>query len=198
MASRYVLMQENNMKKIIVGVSGATGMPLAKELLLQLRKQEEIEVHLVYTKGAELTYMQEMEADIRELEALVDVVHDCENIGASIASGSFKTEGMIIVPCSMKTVAGIHCGYSDNLLLRAADVVLKEHRKLLLVARESPLSTVHLRNLYELSQMGAMVMPPMYSYYHHPQSVADCTRHIVGKILDQFDIEPQGFHRWNG
>lgn len=186
------------MKRLIVGVSGATGMPLTLELLKQLRQQENIEIHLVYTKGAKMTFEQEMNTRISELETLVDVVHDNDNIGASIASGSFKTDGMIIVPCSMKTVAGIHSGYTDNLLLRAADVVLKERRKLILVARESPFNTIHLRNMYELSQMGAMILPPMLSYYHQPECVEDCTRHIVGKILDQFEIEPRKFQRWNG
>lgn len=186
------------MDRIIVGVSGATGMPLALALLEQLKQQSNIETHLVYTKGAKLTYEQEMKGGISELESLADVVHDNDNIGASIASGSFKTEGMIVVPCSMKTVAGIHSGYSDNLLLRAADVVLKERRKLVLVARECPLSTIHLRNMYELSQMGVVILPPMLSYYQQPESVADCTNHVVGKILDQFGIETTNFRRWNG
>ena len=186
------------MKRLIIGVSGATGMPLALALLKQLKLQKDLEIHLVYTKGAKLTYEQEMDGDIRQLEELADVVHDNDNIGASIASGSFKTDGMVVVPCSMKTVAGIASGYSDNLLLRAADVILKERRKLVLVTRECPLSTIHLRNMYELSQMGAVILPPMLSYYQKPESIEDCTNHVVGKILDQFGIEPNDFHRWEG
>ena len=133
-----------------------------------------------------------------EICALADVVYDNKDIGAAIASGTYRTAGMVVVPCSMKTVAGIHSGYTDNLLLRAADVTLKERRKLILVARECPFNTIHLRKLYELSQMGVEILPPMLTYYNHPQMVADCTRHIVGKILDRFDVEGEDFRRWNG
>jgi 4-hydroxy-3-polyprenylbenzoate decarboxylase len=185
-----------DMRKIIVGISGASGAPIAVELLKQLKKQEGIEVHIVYTKGAELTIAQETQIDIGEVCGLADVVYDNYNIGAAIASGSFKTDGMIVVPCSMKTLAGIVSGYSDNLLLRAADVVLKERRKLVLVPRECPFSNIHLKNMYEVSLAGAVVIPPMLSYYNNPKSVDDCTRHIVGKILDQFDLEGEKYHRW--
>lgn len=183
---------------MIVGISGASGMPIAYELLRQLHQQKEIEVHLVYSRGAEMTIRQELSCGISELESLADCVHSNDNIGASIASGSFRTDGMVVVPCSMKTLAGIVSGYSDNLLLRAADVVLKERRKLVLVTRECPFSTIHLRNLYEASQAGAVILPPMLSYYNHPQSVQDCTNHIVGKIMDQFGLEFQQFRRWGG
>ena len=117
-------------------------------------------------------------------------------MAASVSSGTFRTEGMIIVPCSMKTVAGIACGYSDNLILRAADVTLKERRKLVLLAREAPLSGIHLRNMLTLSQMGASILPPMLTYYNNPQTVEDMTRHIVGKALSAFDLELPGFQRW--
>ena len=129
---------------------------------------------------------------------LADVIYDNQDIGAAPASGIFQALGMIVIPCSMKTVAGIHSGYSDNLLLRAADVTLKERRKLVLVARETPLSTIHLRNLYELSQMGAIIVPPMLSFYQKPDSLEEMTNHIVGKVLDQFGIDMPGFHRWEG
>lgn len=135
---------------------------------------------------------------LEDISRLADTVYDNENIGAAIASGSFQTIGMVVAPCSMKTVAGIHSGYSDNLLLRAADVILKERRKLVLVARECPLSTIHLRNLYELSQMGAVVLPPVLSYYHHPDSLDAAVNHIVGKILDQFGLDAPHFTRWGG
>lgn len=195
-------------RRLVVGVSGASGAPLAVELLRQLRKLREnadpegdpisrLEVHLVVTRGGEMTLGQETGLERKELESLADVVHENSDIGASIASGSFRTMGMIVVPCSMKTVAGIVGGYSDNLLLRAADVTLKERRKLVLVAREAPLGTLHLRNLYEASQLGAVILPPMLTYYNHPESVEDCTRHIVGKILDQFDLEGEGYRRWS-
>lgn len=126
------------------------------------------------------------------------MVYDINDISAAPASGTFRTIGMIIVPCSMKTAAGICYGYSDNLLLRAADVTIKERRKLVLVARECPLSTIHLRNMLVLSQMGVEIVPPMLSYYNHPKKLEDCTNHIVGKILDRFDIDSPYFKRWEG
>lgn len=184
-------------QRIIVGISGASGIPIAQEVLRQLKNMPEIETHLVYTKGAEMTIPMETGSSVEEICNLADVVHDNGNIGAGPASGTFRTMGMIVVPCSMKTLAGIVSGYSDNLLLRAADVTLKERRKLVLVTRECPLGTIHLRNMYEASQLGAVILPPVLSYYNHPVSLEDCTRHIAGKILDQFGLEPEGIKRWN-
>lgn len=184
--------------RIIVGISGASGTVMAAELLRQLKKQEAVETHLIYSKAAEMTLKHETELSIEELCALADVVHDNENIGAAPASGSFKTKGMIILPCSMKTVAGVACGYSDNLLLRAADVVLKERRKLVLGVRECPFSTIHLENMHKLSSMGAVILPLVLSFYNHPDSLEACVKHIVGKILDQFDMEGESFSRWQG
>lgn len=176
-------------KRLIIGVSGASGVPLTVELLNRLHTDHpEIETHLVVTRGGELTLRQETGMTPDALRALAAVCHDNDSIGAAIASGSFQTMGMVVVPCSMKTVAGIVSGYSDNLLLRAADVCLKERRKLVLAARESPLSTVHLRNLYEASRLGAVILPPMLAYYHHPQTIEDCTRRTVSRILAQFDL----------
>lgn len=186
------------MRRIVVGISGGSGIPLVVELLLQLHAVPDVETHLVCTRGGEITAAQESDLSMDEIRALADVVYDNQNIGAYIASGTYKTDGMVVVPCSMKTVAGICSGYTDNLLLRAADVTLKERRKLLLVARECPLNTIHLRNMYELSQMGVEILPPMLTYYNHPQTIEDCTRHIVGKILDRFGIEGEYFRRWNG
>lgn len=131
------------------------------------------------------------------LEELSTVMHDNQNIGASIASGSYQTMGMIIIPCSMKTVAGIVSGYSDNLLLRAADVCLKERRKLVLVARESPLSTIHLKNMYQASQFGAIVILPMLTFYNHPESIQDMTNHVVNRVLSQFELDVDGYS-WGG
>lgn len=185
-------------RRLIIGMSGASGAPLTVELLQQLHCQHpEIETHLVVTKGGEMTLTQETSMTLAELQALATVSHLNSSIGASIASGSFKTMGMIVIPCSMKTVAGIVSGYSDNLLLRAADVCLKERRKLVLVARESPFSTVHLRNLYDASQLGAVILPPMLTYYNHPQSVADCTVHTVNRVLSQFGLDA-GSYQWEG
>lgn len=184
-------------QRIIVGMSGASGIPIAVELLKQLQNVPDIESHLVYTKSAEITIPLESELSLEEIRNLADTVYDNCNIGAGPASGTFRAIGMVVVPCSMKTLAGIVSGYSDNLLLRAADVTLKERRKLVLVTRECPLGTVHLRNMYEASQLGAVIVPPVLSYYNHPETLEDCTRHIVGKILDQFEIECDGMKRWS-
>lgn len=185
-------------KRLVIGMSGASGAPLTVELLRQLHdRHPEVETHLIVTHGAELTLAQETDVSMAQLQSLASVIHSNSSIGAAPASGSFKTMGMIVVPCSMKTAAGIVSGYSDNLLLRAADVVLKERRKLVLVAREAPLSTVHLRNLYDASQLGAVILPPMLTYYNHPASLEDCTRHTVNRILSQFDLD-QGSYQWEG
>lgn len=183
-------------KRLVVGMSGASGIPIAVEVLRQLKNMPKIETHLVYSRGAEMTVSLETELPLAEIRALADVVYDNDNIGAALASGTFRTIGMAVVPCSMKTLAGIVSGYSDNLLLRVADVTLKERRKLVLVTRECPLGTLHLRNMYEASQLGAVIVPPVLSYYHHPKNLEDCTRHIAGKILDQFGLEPENMERW--
>ncbi|MEZ3462442.1 MAG: UbiX family flavin prenyltransferase [Lachnospiraceae bacterium] len=184
-------------RRIIVGISGASGIPVAVEVLRQLKNMSDIETHLVYTESAERTITFETELSLMQIRGLADIVYDNSNIGAGPASGTFRTLGMVVVPCSMKTLAGIVSGYSDNLLLRAADVTLKERRRLVLVTRECPFGTLHLRNMYEASQLGAVILPPVLSYYNNPGSIEDCTRHIAGKILDQFDLEPEGMKRWS-
>lgn len=183
-------------KRLVIGMSGASGAILGISILEILKSMPEWETHLVISKGAELTIIEETEYKVEDVKCLADKVYDIKNIGASIASGTFKTEGMIVVPCSMKTVAGIASGYSDNLLLRAADVTLKERRNLVLAARESPLSTIHLRNMLTAAQAGAIIIPPMITYYNKPLSLEDMNRHIAGKILDKFGIEVSGFNRW--
>lgn len=185
-------------KRLVIGMSGASGAPLAVELLRQMKKQEAWETHLVMTEGAKMTLEEETDLTCKQIEELATYAYDNHNIGATIASGSFRADGMIVIPCSMKTVAGIASGYSENLLLRAADVTIKEGRKLVLVPRECPLSQIHLRNMYELSRMGVVMIPPMLSYYNRPETVEECTRHIVGKVLDQFDIEGEEYRRWQG
>ncbi|MCD8326872.1 MAG: UbiX family flavin prenyltransferase [Lachnospiraceae bacterium] len=185
-------------KRLIIGMSGASGAPLTVELLRQLRAfHPQVETHLVVTRGGEMTLRQETGLTLEDIRVLAAVYHENDNIGAAIASGSFHTLGMAVVPCSMKTVAGIVSGYSDNLLLRAADVCMKEQRKLVLVPREAPLSTLHLRNLYEASQLGAVILPPMQTYYDHPQTVEDMTRQTVGRILSQFGLGDQS-DVWTG
>ncbi|MDS0525556.1 UbiX family flavin prenyltransferase [Clostridium sp. SHJSY1] len=189
-------MKKDNKKRLVVGMSGASGALLAIQMLEVLRENLEWETHLVISKGAEETIIQETEYKPKDVMKLADKVYSIKDIGASIASGTFKNEGMIIVPCSMKTVAGIASGYSDNLLLRAADVTIKERRKLVVVARECPLSTLHLRNMISLSELGIIIMPPMITYYNKPSNIKDLNTHIIGKILDRFGIEVNGFNRW--
>ena len=185
------------MKRILVGVSGASGAPIAVELLKKLKLDEQVETHLIMTDSAARTIEQECGMDRAEVERLADVVYDVANVGAGPASGSFTIDAMIIVPCSMKTVAGIASGYSDNLLLRVADVTLKERRPLLLVARESPLSTIHLRNLYELSRMGVQVIPPMMSYYQGYSTVEDWTENFVQRLLRNLGLKSDSYE-WGG
>jgi polyprenyl P-hydroxybenzoate/phenylacrylic acid decarboxylase-like protein len=184
-------------QRLVVGISGASGAILGIDLLKTMRQEfPSWETHLVISEGARLTIAQETSYSIEEVESLATKCHSLENVGASIASGTFKTAGMVVVPCSMKTVAGIAHGMSTNLLLRAADVTIKERRKLVLVARESPLSSIHLHNMTTVASVGAIVMPPVLTFYNHPRSIEEMTRHIVGRILDVFDLEIRGFQRW--
>ena len=185
------------MKRIVVGVSGASGAPLALRLLRELKRFPEAETHLVVRYGGELTIKEECVMSPEEFKALADVVYDNCDIGAAIASGSFETDGMIVLPCSMKTLAGIAHGYSENLLLRAADVTVKEQRRLILVPRECPLSKIHLDNMAYLASIpGVVLMPPMLGYYHHPQSLEDMERQLVGRILAKFGLKTAGFRPW--
>lgn len=183
-------------KRMIVGLSGASGAPLGIELLKALRALPDWESHLVLSSGARRTIHLETDMSVEDVEALADRVYPIGDIGASIASGSFRTEGMVIAPCSMKTLAGVANGFSENLLLRAADVILKEQRRLVLVPRETPLSKIHLRNMMLAADAGAVIVPPMITFYHEPKSTAEMTSHIIGKVLDLFGIDMPGFRRW--
>lgn len=184
--------------KLIIGMTGATGAPLGVALLQALQEMPEVETHLVMSKWAKTTIELETPWTVREVAALADVTHNPADQAATISSGSFRTDGMIIIPCSMKTLAGIRAGYAEGLVGRAADVVLKEGRKLVLVPREMPLSTIHLENMLALSRMGVAMVPPMPAYYNHPQTVDDITQHIVTRVLDQFDLEHSRARRWEG
>lgn len=186
------------MRRLLVGVSGASGIPIAISVLKQIQKIHDVESHLIMTRGAEMTLRQETDMALSEFQDLADVVYDDENIGAGPASGTFDTMGMIIVPCSMKTAAGICSGYSDNLLLRAADVTIKEGRKLVLVARESPLSPVHLRNLSELSSMGVLIVPPVVSFYEKNDSLLAWSDRFAARLLLRFGIEGKELYHWQG
>lgn len=186
-------------KRIIVGATGASGIPILIQCLKLIREQEEFESYLIMTDSAKLTLEHEMNKKVAEVEALADYVLDQREIGAGPASGSFKTEGMLIVPCSMKTIAGIHSGYAENLVLRAADVTMKEQRPLVLAARETPLSAIHLRNLQELATVpGVRIIPPMMTFYHMPESIEEMTYHIAAKLLEPFGIEANEYRRWRG
>jgi flavin prenyltransferase len=186
------------MRRIIVGMAGATGAVLGVELLRQLQQCPDVETHLVLSRWARATIHLETQLSARDVEGLADVVYSWDDQAAAISSGSFRVEGMIIVPCSMKTLAGIRTGYADGLVARAADVTLKERRRLVLVPRETPLSEIHLDNMLTLARMGAIVMPPMPAFYNHPESIGDIVDHIVTRILDQFDIESPTAKRWTG
>lgn len=186
-----------NMKRILVGISGASGAPIAIRLLQRLKENSNVETHLIMSDSACLTIEQETEYSVQQVQSLADVVYDIKKIGARPASGSFQIDEMVIVPCSMKTVAGIAGGYSDNLLLRSADVMLKEGRPLFLVARESPLSMIHLRNLHELSMMGVRIIPPMVSYYQGYKTLEEWTNNFVERLLDKMEIQ-NNVKAWDG
>ena len=186
------------MRRLIVGMTGATGAVLGVELLRQLQQCPDVQSHLVLSRWARATIHLETELSARDVESLADVVYSWDEQTAAISSGSYRVEGMVVVPCSMKTLAAIRTGYADGLIARAADVTLKEHRRLVLVPRETPLSEIHLDNMLALARMGARVLPPMPAFYNHPASVGDIVDHIVTRILDQFDIESPCAQRWSG
>ncbi|MGI6105948.1 MAG: UbiX family flavin prenyltransferase [Raoultibacter sp.] len=186
------------MKRIIVGITGASGVIMGYQLMAALNRLSEWETHLVVSDSARLTWDLETERPIEELFDLADYVHDEGNMAASISSGSFVTEGMIVLPCSMKSLAGVVSGFTDNLLLRAADVCLKENRKLILVPREMPLGKVHLRNMAEAADLGCTIIPPMLTFYNIPETLDNQVHHVVGKILMQFGIEYEHFEPWEG
>ena len=188
------------MRRLIVGISGASGAIYGVRLLQVLRDVAEVETHLVMGQAARQTLALETDLSLREVQALADVVHDARDIAASISSGSFKTAGMAILPCSIKTLSGIVNSYTDGLLTRAADVVLKERRPLVLCVRETPLHLGHLRLMTQAAELGAVVMPPVPAFYHRPQTIDDLINQTVNRVLDQFAIElPEDlFIRWPG
>ncbi|APG19005.1 3-octaprenyl-4-hydroxybenzoate carboxy-lyase [Kosakonia radicincitans DSM 16656] len=188
------------MKRLIVGISGASGAIYGVRLLQVLRDVAEVETHLVMSQAARQTLTLETDFSLRDVQALANVVHDARDIAASISSGSFKTAGMVILPCSIKTLSGIVHSYTDSLLTRAADVVLKERRPLVLCVRETPLHLGHLRLMTQAAELGAVIMPPVPAFYHRPQSLDAVIDQTVNRVLDQFDIElPEDlFTRWQG
>jgi 4-hydroxy-3-polyprenylbenzoate decarboxylase len=182
-------------KRLIVGISGASGIIYGVRVLECLRAGE-VETHLVMSRSAEVTLAYEMGMKVSEVHALADVVHPIQDIGASIASGSFRTEGMIVAPCSIKSMSEIAAGTTGTLLTRAADVVLKERRRLVLMVRETPLHMGHLRTMANVSEMGAVVMPPVPAFYHKPKSIDDIVNQTVGRALDLFGFDLGIVKRW--
>src|SRR5450631_314692 len=185
------------MRRLIVGLTGATGAILGVRLLEAL-KECDVESHLIISKWAQQTIEHETSYTVKQVCALADVYHNSVNMAAEISSGSFITEGMVVIPCSVRTLASIAHGYGDHLIHRAADVILKERRRLVLVVRESPLSEVHLENMLKLARIGVSIIPPMPAFYNHPKSVNDIVDHIVARVLDQFGITAPFAKRWHG
>ena len=186
-------------QRLIVAITGASGAIYGVRLLEALRASQACETHLVISASGVMTAQQELDMRRADIEALADVVHNVKDIGATIASGSFKSAGMVIAPCSMKTLASIARGLADNLVARAADVILKERRRLVLVARETPLNLAHLRNMTSVTEMGGIVFPPVPAFYSRPQTLDDIVNHTVGRLLDLFDLPHDGLvERWQG
>jgi 4-hydroxy-3-polyprenylbenzoate decarboxylase len=180
---------------LIVAITGASGVVYGKRLL-ELLREKKVETHLIISKAAERVIKHELGMAKDDVEKLADHAYDIDDWSAPIVSGSFKTDGMIIIPCSMKTLAGIAHGYSDNLVLRAADVTLKEKRRLILVPRETPLNVVHLRNMLALAELGVVVVPAMPAYYHKPKDIDGLVDFVVGKVLDLLGIKHRLYQRW--
>ncbi|MBS0291980.1 MAG: UbiX family flavin prenyltransferase [Proteobacteria bacterium] len=188
----------NTPKRVIVGISGASGAVYGARLLQALKDMEGVESHLVVSSAGWLNLRHELDMERAEVEALADHVHGLEDVGASIASGSFAALGMVVAPCSMRTLAAIAHGLADNLLTRAADVVLKERRRLVLLTRESPLHLVHLRNMVTVTELGAIVCPPMPAFYLRPTTIGEIVDHSVARALDLLGLEHDLAPRWQG
>ena len=185
------------MRPLIVGMCGATGAAYGIRLL-QALKLAKVETHLVISKWARQTIEHETDWKYEDVCALASVAHSSGDMGAAISSGSFITEGMVIAPCSVRTLAAIAHGYGDTLIHRAADVVLKERRRLVLVARETPLSEIHLENMLKLSRIGVTILPPVPAFYNHPKTIDDIVAHVVARILDHFGLPADFARRWDG
>ncbi|MBW2542721.1 MAG: UbiX family flavin prenyltransferase [Deltaproteobacteria bacterium] len=186
------------MKRLIVGISGASGVIYGIRMLEILNTMKDIETHLVMSRFARMNIEIETTHDVEYVEDLADHVHGFGNQAAPISSGSFQTDGMVIAPCSMRTLSGIVHSAADSLLVRAADVVLKEQRKLVLMPREAPLHVGHCKLLYEAAQLGAVIAPPMPAFYNHPKSIDDLVNHSVGRVLDLFGLDAGILKRWEG
>jgi len=182
-------------KKLIVGISGATGAIYGIRLLQALSRSD-VETHLVITEAAENTIRMETDWKVEDIKSLAKVAYDIKDLGGDISSGSFLTEGMVIIPCSIKSLSGIANSFNENLLIRAADVILKERRKLVLAVRETPLHLGHIELMLQASRMGAILLPPLPAFYFHPKTIDDLINHTVGKVLDLFNMNHHLFNRW--
>lgn len=185
-------------RRLIVAITGATGAVYGVRLLEVLHDLPGIETHLMISDAGVLNLHQELDMNRKDTEALAHVVHNVRDIGASIASGSFQSEGMIVAPCSMRTLASVAHGLSDNLITRAADVVLKERRRLILMVRETPFNLAHLRNMTSVTEMGGIIFPPLPGFYQRPQTIAEMIDHTIGRVIDLFGISHALSPRWNG
>jgi 4-hydroxy-3-polyprenylbenzoate decarboxylase len=185
-------------RRSVVAITGATGAVYGVRLLQHLKALDGIETHLVVSDAASLTLHHEVGMQRREVEALAHVVHKNRDVGAAIASGSFQSDGMVVAPCSMKTLASVAHGLSDNLIARAADVVLKERRRLVLMVRETPFNLAHLRNMTLVTEMGGVIFPPLPGFYHRPASIEEMVDHTVSRVIDLFGIEHTLAPRWAG
>ena len=183
---------------LIIGITGASGVIYGIRLLEVLSTRKDIETHLIISQAGETSIEYETSWKTADIKALANFSYDIDDVGARLASGSFKSDGMIVVPCTVKTMSALANSYNDNLLVRTGDVTLKERRKLVLVVRETPLHLGHIRSMERLAEMGGIMMPPVPSFYHGPKTIADIIDHTVGKILDLFDIEHHLFKRWSG
>jgi len=185
-------------KRIVVAISGASGAVYGVRLLQLLRDSGKVQIHLTISDAGLLNLRQELDMARPEVEALADVVYPVHDIGAAIASGSFQCEAMVVAPCSMRTLAAVALGLSDNLIARAADVTLKERRRLILMVREAPLTLAHLRNMTSVTEMGGIVFPPVPSFYHRPHTLAEMIDHTVSRVVDLLGLPQPQAPRWNG
>jgi 4-hydroxy-3-polyprenylbenzoate decarboxylase len=185
-------------KRIVVAISGASGAIYGVRLLQTLAVLGNVQTHLTVSDAGLLNLQQELDMERAAVEALADVVYPVHDVGAAIASGSFQCDGMVVAPCSMRTLAAIAHGMSDNLIARAADVMLKERRRLILMVRETPLNLAHLRNMTSVTEMGGIVFPPVPSFYHRPQSIADLVDHTVSRVVDLLGLPQVNAPRWGG
>ena len=190
--------RESRAKRLIVGMTGATGSIYGLRILESLRARGGWETHLIVSDAGMLNAWQEYRLARKDIQKLADVVHNVRDVGASVASGSFITEGMVVAPCSMKTLSGVAHAFSDNLITRAADVVLKERRRLVLVTREAPLNLAHLRNMVAVTEMGGVIFPPVPAFYSKAKTIDDIVNHTVGRVLDLFGVEHETISRWKG